>query len=543
VTVATGPSMVALYDSDGSVNGQGFTAAFSCIEAIPVADCTTEDLVLDYVGGFHVSSHAVFGAQTAFSSDMSEVQMIVADPLDGCMGGADGQAAATLTGNFANNGMVDKIALIQRGGCYFTTKAINAQNAGAIAVVVYNNQAGLVTMGGPEAGVTVPAIFITEADGTALSAAVTADPDMIVSLHCGPDSLHMPDPCSAGGYSTVDSGQIVLGGLLNNQLCQWGATCSSDTDVITVTFDSFSIEQGWDFLRVYQSADASGDPVAELTGNLPAGTAWTSDGPSASAVYDSDGSVNGPGIIGSWACSPPPPPPSACTAADGVTIGPGDSMVMPPPGESMTNNQACQWTIVCPDGQAPEVTFSAFNIESGWDFLYVDLTGDGAPNQQLTGSATPAVQTGSAATNTYVYDSDGSVNQAGFEATVACVSAAPPPPPDPCTDPNGVALAPGDTFSSPNYPSDYPTNRQCVWTMDCPTGTPTVTFSAFNLESNWDYLYLDTSGAWTGSPTSALTGAATPDPVGGSPGLSTFAVFTSDGSVNRAGFEATFSCP
>jgi hypothetical protein len=366
---------------------------------------------------------------------------------------------------------------------------------------------------------------------------------MIVSMHCGPESLHMPDPCDAGGLSMVDSGPIVLAGLENNQLCSWGATCSSDSDVITVTFDAFSIETNWDYLRVYQSADASGDPVAELTGQLPAGTSWTSDGPTASAVYDSDGSVNGPGIIGSWACAPPPPPPSACTGADGATLGPGDTMVMPPPGESMGNNQACQWTVVCPDGQAPEVTFSAFNIEAGWDYLYIDLTGDGSPNNQLSGSAIPPVQTGSASTNTYVYDSDGSVNREGFTGTVACVAAAPPPPPDPCTDPNGVALAPGDTFSSPSYPSNYPNNRQCVWLLNCPSGTPTVTFNAFNLENNWDFLHFDMTGAWTGSPSPSLTGSAAQDPVAGTAGTSGYAVFTSDGSVSRPGFEATFTCP
>jgi cubilin len=405
---------------------------------------------------------------------------------------------------------------------------------------VYNDhRAGTVTMGGPEIGVTIPSVFILGSDGDALNAAVTADPGMIVSVHCGPESLHMPDPCGAGGITGVDSGQIILGGLENNQLCSWGATCSLDTDVITVTFSAFDIESNWDFLRVYQSADASGDPVASLTGSLPAGSAWTSDGPSASAVYDSDGSVNGPGIVGAWACAPPPPPPSACTASGGVTLGDGDEMLMPPPGESMASNQQCMWTVVCPDGTAPQVTFSAFNIEANWDFLYVDSTGDGAANAQLTGNSIPDVITGSASSNVYMYDSDGSVNRDGFTATVACAAAAPPPPPDPCS--GGMALSPGDTFSSPNYPSNYQSNRNCQWTMDCPTGTPTVTFSAFNLENNWDFMHFDLSG--NGAADASLTGSNIPDPVTGSAGTQALAVFMSDGSVNRPGFEATFTCP
>jgi len=539
ITIATGPVMVALYDSDGSVNGQGFTATFSCIEAIPIADCTNEDLVVDWAGGFHASGHAVFGATAVFSSDLSEVNVVPADPLDGCVGDeAAGEASPTGLTNAGD--MPGKVALIRRGVCYFTTKVMNAQNAGAVAAIVYNDhRAGFVTMGGPEIGVTIPSVFILGSDGDALNAAVTADPGMIVSVHCGPESLHMPDPCGAGGITGVDSGQIILGGLENNQLCSWGATCSLDTDVITVTFSAFDIESNWDFLRVYQSADASGDPVASLTGSLPAGSAWTSDGPSASAVYDSDGSVNGPGIVGAWACAPPPPPPSACTASGGVTLGDGDEMLMPPPGESMASNQQCTWTVVCPDGTAPQVTFSAFNIEANWDFLYVDSTGDGAANAQLTGNSIPDVITGSASSNVYMYDSDGSVNRDGFTATVACAAAAPPPPPDPCS--GGMALSPGDTFSSPNYPSNYQSNRNCQWTMDCPTGTPTVTFSAFNLENNWDFMHFDLSG--NGAADASLTGSDIPDPVTGSAGTQALAVFMSDGSVNRPGFEATFTCP
>jgi hypothetical protein len=111
--------------------------------------------------------------------------VIVADPLDGCMGGADGAPADTLTGNFADGTMDGKIALIRRGTCFFTTKTINAQNAGAIAVVVYNDdRPGTVVMSGPDVGITIPAIFITGDDGEVLNAAVTEDPTITVDIHC-----------------------------------------------------------------------------------------------------------------------------------------------------------------------------------------------------------------------------------------------------------------------------------------------------------------------------------------------------------------------
>jgi hypothetical protein len=434
--------------------------------------------------------------------------------------------------------MVDKIALIQRGGCTFTTKVLNAQNAGAVAAIVYNNADGMVTMGGDDASITIPSIFITLADGQALSDAVTADPSMIASLHCGPESLHMDSPCDAGGLSMVDFGPIILGGLSSsNQLCQWGMTCSNADQVVTVTFNAFSVESNYDWLEVYESADATGDYATRFTGTNPDGLPWTSTGPTASLQYDSDGSVNGPGFVGTFACAPPPPPPSACTQAGGVAVGAGDTITMPPPGEAMAANQQCTWTATCPDGQAPELSFTAFDIEAGYDFLYIDSTGDGSYNMQESGGGPSAPITGSAASNVYTYSSDGVFDGTGFTGTVACVA---PPPPDPCS--GGMALSPGDTFSSPNYPSNYQNNRNCVWTMDCPTGTPTVTFSAFNLENNWDFVHFDLTG--NGQADESLTGTnPEPNPVIGSAGTPVLAAFMSDSSATRAGFEATFTCP
>jgi hypothetical protein len=67
-----------------------------------------------------------------------------------------------------------KIALIQRGGCYFTEKVALAEYLGAVGVIVYNSAGdGLVSMGTP-AGWTIPigipAVFIGQSDGEAMAA-------------------------------------------------------------------------------------------------------------------------------------------------------------------------------------------------------------------------------------------------------------------------------------------------------------------------------------------------------------------------------------
>ena len=106
--------------------------------------------MVDWTGGFHASGHAVFDGYggTHDARDTAEAQVVVADPLDGCMGtnvDMDGRAtvvgSADWTGNFADGSMDGKIALIRRGACFFTSKVINAQNAGAIGAIIYNDAA------------------------------------------------------------------------------------------------------------------------------------------------------------------------------------------------------------------------------------------------------------------------------------------------------------------------------------------------------------------------------------------------------------------
>jgi uncharacterized repeat protein (TIGR01451 family) len=68
------------------------------------------------------------------------------------------------------------IALIDRGGsnCTFQIKIKNAQNAGAIAVIIVNNVAGApIGMSGSDPTVTIPAIMISQADGNTLKANLT----------------------------------------------------------------------------------------------------------------------------------------------------------------------------------------------------------------------------------------------------------------------------------------------------------------------------------------------------------------------------------
>ncbi len=87
----------------------------------------------------------------------------------------DGSAAPnegcnTLINGTAING---NIAVVERGTCNFTVKVKNAQDQGAVAVLVINNVDGNpIPMGGTDATITIPSVMISKEDGAAILAAI-----------------------------------------------------------------------------------------------------------------------------------------------------------------------------------------------------------------------------------------------------------------------------------------------------------------------------------------------------------------------------------
>jgi minor extracellular serine protease Vpr len=104
-------------------------------------------------------------APTSGSATMSKVGT-PASAADGCdsSGGVPASAAGT-------------VVLIRRGTCGFHEKARNAQTAGAIGVVLYNNAPGRVspTVAGPVA-ITIPVVAVSDTEGVLLNDRIAAGP-------------------------------------------------------------------------------------------------------------------------------------------------------------------------------------------------------------------------------------------------------------------------------------------------------------------------------------------------------------------------------
>ncbi len=107
------------------------------------------------IAGIYAVGAAAFGPPLSSPGVTGDVAY--ATPADGCA---------------AVSGVAGKIALIDRGTCTFVTKAVNAQAAGAIAVVIANNVAGSPPpgLGGSDPTIIIPTVSITQADGNTIKA-------------------------------------------------------------------------------------------------------------------------------------------------------------------------------------------------------------------------------------------------------------------------------------------------------------------------------------------------------------------------------------
>jgi extracellular elastinolytic metalloproteinase len=118
------------------------------------------------VAGSYPAGKALFGGGTPGLAG-GVVQAL--DPAD-----ASGPTTTDACSPLSNAGAVaGHIALVDRGTCLFVDKVGHAQDAGAIGVIVVNNQGdALVNMAGADPSLVIPAVFLGQSDGAAIRAAL-----------------------------------------------------------------------------------------------------------------------------------------------------------------------------------------------------------------------------------------------------------------------------------------------------------------------------------------------------------------------------------
>lgn len=144
--------------------GPNVLAGAGMLSATPVLNISAS---APGASGQYAYGTASFGPTVNSGMNLGALATVPADATNGagCLAFSPAVTAA-VTG---------KVAIIDRGVCGFAVKAKNAQNAGAIGVIIANNAAGAAPgLGGTDPTVVIPTVSVSQADAIKLRSAITA---------------------------------------------------------------------------------------------------------------------------------------------------------------------------------------------------------------------------------------------------------------------------------------------------------------------------------------------------------------------------------
>ncbi|GAB5401099.1 MAG: T9SS-dependent M36 family metallopeptidase [Aureisphaera sp.] len=232
------------------------------------------------LAGFHEGVPAAFGAPIPVPPLTEDIVVVIDDDSGASTDPND--ACDVITNGADLNG---KIAILNRGSCEFGTKALNAQNAGAIAVIVkyiptdggavYPFEMGAGADGG---SVTIPAFLVPEAVGDAIIADINSNGPLNGTI----------DGTNTGGFVDGDlDNEIVVheyGHGVSNRLTGGpvNVSCLNNTE---------QMGEGWsDYLGLVMTMQ-TGDTGADIRGLA----SYASQNPAGirPTAYSTDMSING----------------------------------------------------------------------------------------------------------------------------------------------------------------------------------------------------------------------------------------------------------
>jgi len=210
------------------------------------------------------------------------------------------------------------------------------------------------------------------------------------------------------------------------------------------------------------------------------------------------------------------------------------------------NSLTCDYAFRAGTGDVVTVSFSDFSLESSstcaYDYVRI-YDGDSTSATMIgeyCGSDSPGIVSSSGSDMFIRFSSDYSVTYPGFTANYLMGEAPEAPETGGC----------GHTFTSkyglltsPNHPSEYSNNVDCDFFIKGLVGeTVTLSFSAFDIENHSSCAY-DALEIYDGDNTGALLaklcGSTIPSSITTSSNTM-YVRFTTDGSVTRTGFSASY---
>ncbi|MCE1180334.1 MAG: M28 family peptidase [Micrococcales bacterium] len=176
-------SIADAHDGNRGAGTSGYEASGQYVEkTLRAAGYTTERQYFDFVYDHVISTSLDVVSPEARAITHAPMSYSPGTPVGGIT--AELVAPAVATGceasDYAGVDVAGKIAVVSRGVCAFSQKALAAAEAGAAAAIVYNNADGALngTLGGIN-DAFVPITGVTQAEGQALLAAMAAGPVVV----------------------------------------------------------------------------------------------------------------------------------------------------------------------------------------------------------------------------------------------------------------------------------------------------------------------------------------------------------------------------
>lgn len=353
---------------------------------------------------------------------------------------------------------------------------------------------------------------------------------LLTSLGCAPPG----SGCSGTQTLTATSGTFSdgsgSGNYQNNSDCRW-LIQPPNGGSITLSFQSFNLAAG-DYVYVYDGNSTSSPLLGSFTGSsLP--NPVTSNGGVMLVRFVSNASGTADGFVASYTATLNLP----CYGTQVITNSSG-TLSDGSGSADYQDNSDCKW-VIRPSGNAVGVKleFTQFRTESGYDFVTLydgGLVDSRYLIQRFSGTSLPPTVTSAIPEILVYFTTDQSITEQGWTLSYTAIS-------QPYCQGLTTLTAPSGSFSDGSGNSDYTNRSNCRWLIQPPGATwIRLSFSSFNTESNYDFVRVY-DGATTSAPLlGSYSGTNLPSTLQSSGG-SMLVVFTSDSSVTRAGWSASYT--
>ncbi|CAL1576609.1 unnamed protein product [Knipowitschia caucasica] len=321
----------------------------------------------------------------------------------------------------------------------------------------------------------------------------------------------------------------------HNKLCEW-VIRQPLGHVVTLNFQSFSMEHSscrYDYVQVHDGSSSSSPLLGKFCGTDIPPRLQSTQG-FMYVRFQTDASVTNMGFLADYGqaiegCG------ATMTSSSGVIVSPGHPNGYP-------HGANCTWFISVAPGNLIRLSFDSFNMEYHTDcnFDYVEIYDNGTVETgtklgRFCGRSAPPSITSTDSLLTLLFVSDNSLSVEGFSARYVSLNAT--------TDCSEAFTSPTGTFSSPNYPSYYPTGRDCFFTITVQMNLQIMlNFTDFELEGShtscsFDFVEIRDGGYETSPLIGRWCGTIRP-PVLVSHSNRLWVRFRSDATVTRKGFTA-----